>query len=675
MRKKKIVWHTNSYKFKSGFGRNSKAILGYLARTGKYDIVEYCTATKFDDPSLKNRPWKAYGSLPPDSELVKIQNDSAMLRSVSYGSKYIDEIIQKEKPDVYIGVEDIWAFQGYWDKKWWNKITPVIHTTLDSLPILDMAKQAAEKTENYYVWAKFAEKEMNKLGFDNVKTMHGAFGSENFHPIPIEKKEKIRRENGIVPGAFIAGFVFRNQLRKSVPQLLEGFAKFLKDAPNAYLYLHTCWSENKQASWDIPALMKSFDIPQERILTTYVCEKCGKYYIRPYSGEGINCQVCGGEKTIKTTGTTLGVSELQLNEIYNTFDVLVHPFTSGGQEIPIQEAKLTGLITLVTNYSCGEEYCLKSNGGLPLDWSPYFEPGSNFMKATTIPADITKKLLQVYKMSEKEKYSMSSKAIAFAQKEFDTNFLGEKWENIIDNAPFVVDESRKDDFMGENFKIWDFDFSEPPKNPDYVPSDEKDNVKWLQEIYENILNLKLPEEDKGMQDWLKSIDNGVSRDRILETFRSIALKDNQEIEAKGFEELLDKGDEGKRIAIVMPESAGDVLMVTSLLPNIKSIYPDHNLYFITKPQFFDIIDGHPDIHKVIPFSGPCENLLMMEGTGEHKGFFEVCYLPHIGTQRQLDYLHNGVDKIQLNINETEKRSKNIAEENYLKFQDLTEKEI
>ena len=38
-------------------------------------------------------------------------------------------------------------------------------------------------------------------------------------------------------------------------------------------------------------------------------------------------------------------------------DVYCHPFTSGGQELPIQEAKAAGLITLVTEYSCGTDSC------------------------------------------------------------------------------------------------------------------------------------------------------------------------------------------------------------------------------------------------------------------------------------------------------------------------------
>ena len=77
-------------------------------------------------------------------------------------------------------------------------------------------------------------------------------------------------------------------------------------------------------------------------------------------------------------------------------DVYCHPFTSGGQEIPIQEAKLTELITLVTNYSCGEDNCTPQSGGLPLEWNEYREPGTQFIKASTIPSSISKQLGQKF---------------------------------------------------------------------------------------------------------------------------------------------------------------------------------------------------------------------------------------------------------------------------------------
>jgi glycosyltransferase involved in cell wall biosynthesis len=651
MRRKKVIWHTNSYRNHTGFGRNSKALLKKLHETGKYEIVEYCTSTSKDDPSLLTRPWKAYGTIPPQREFAEMQKDPFMARSVAYGAKYIDEIIKAEEPDIYVGIEDIWAFNGWWHKPWWNKISSVIHTTIDSLPIIGMAKEAAKKTKEFYVWAKFAEREMETLGNGHVKNLHGTFDTDNFFKLPSERKLEIRRENGIVDGAFVIGFVFRNQLRKSVPQLLDGFSKFLKKAPNAYLYLHTCWSEAPNSSWDIPTLIKNFGIDPAKVLTTYVCSKCGTYYIRPFCGERLDCPTCQSKESVNTASSVAGVSEQDLNEIYNVFDVLAHPFTSGGQEIPIQEAKLVELITLVTNYSCGDEYCLPSNGGIPLEWEAYQEPGSLFVKATTSANDIAKKLEMVYRMSDSEKEKMGKKARKFVIDNFDTKYIAKKWEEILDRQPFVINEKsyKKEEWEGVDHKVWDFKFEKELKNPNYSPSSEPDNVKWLKELYLNILKIDLSDDDTGLNDWLKGLEKGKSREDIFKFFKNQAIKDNASSVVTSLESLLDEDDFGRRIGIVMPESAGDVLMASSLLPNMKKTYPDHNIYFITKPPFVEVIEGNPFVHKVLPYFDGCENLLAMEGCGSHKGYFDIMFLPHVGTQRVLDYTHNGNDSIQFDI--------------------------
>ena len=84
-------------------------------------------------------------------------------------------------------------------------------------------------------------------------------------------------------------------------------------------------------------------------------------------------------------------------------DVYCHPFTSGGQEIPIQEAKLTELITLVTDYSCGEESCEEGSESIPLKWSEYREPQTEFKKASTCPISIATEINNVYEMSISER--------------------------------------------------------------------------------------------------------------------------------------------------------------------------------------------------------------------------------------------------------------------------------
>ena len=99
----------------------------------------------------------------------------------------------------------------------------------------------------------------------------------------------------------------------------------------------------------------------------------------------------------------------------------------------------------------------------------------------------------------------------------------------------------------------------------------------------------------------------------------------------------------------MPERIGDVYLSTSLLPNIKKQYPSHNIYYATKPQYFEVLDGNPHIHKCIPHHDSLANLPAMEGQGEMKGYFDMVFIPFLGTQRIINFTHNGKDKIQFDL--------------------------
>ena len=116
--KKKIVFHSNYHKLFTGFGKNAKNILKYLYKTGKYDLIEVANGKALNDPELSKSPWKTIGSLPkPDKAIPpEERNVPEFQRRVGYGVYGIDEIIAEEKPDIYLGVEDVWAFDVL-DKK------------------------------------------------------------------------------------------------------------------------------------------------------------------------------------------------------------------------------------------------------------------------------------------------------------------------------------------------------------------------------------------------------------------------------------------------------------------------------------------------------------------------------------------------------------------------------
>ena len=223
-RKKKILYQSDYSLAKTGFGRNAKAILSYLYKTGKYDIVHYCCGMNWSNPQLQRTPWKSFGCLPDgQQEIQDLNRDPAIARAANYGAHFLDKIIKQEKPDIYIAVQDIWGVDFSVGKPWFDKINSIIWTTLDSLPILPSAVEKAPSVKNYWIWSNFATKAMHELGHKHIKTVHGAVEDSCFYKLPSDHRKDLRNRFNIPEDAFVVGFVFRNQLRKSVPNLLEGY--------------------------------------------------------------------------------------------------------------------------------------------------------------------------------------------------------------------------------------------------------------------------------------------------------------------------------------------------------------------------------------------------------------------------------------------------------------------
>lgn len=617
---------------KTGFGRNAKALLSYLHSTGKYDITHYCCGHKWSDPQLGRTPWKSIGTLPDDeAQILEINRDPQLARLASYGSVNLDRVVKEVKPDVYIAVQDIWGVDFAIDKKWFKEVESALWVTLDSLPILPTAVSAAEKVDNLWIWSNFATKALHKLGHTHVKTVHGLVDHTNFKKLPKIVKKQLRQKANISDDAFIIGFVFRNQLRKSVPNLLEGYKEFRRKNPKARagLLLHTHFSEG----WNIPKLAKEYGIDMSEILTTYICTSCGEYEVKPFVGQEQKCPSCGAEKGQTTTHIGAGITEEKLNEVYNLMDVYCHPFTSGGQEIPIQEAKLAEIVTLVTDYSCGEEMCEPKAASLPLKWHEYREHGTEFIKASTDPLSIANQLGKVYRMKPEKRKQMGKEARDWAIENFSPESIGKFFEEYLDNAPFCE---------------YDFDAPEEKKDPNAeIPETEKDS-EWISVLYEKILKRpNVDDTDEGHKYWMNEIKKGVDRKSVENYFRNVAAKENQENAKVEFSSLLGEDDKGRRIIYVIPESERDVFMSTAILDSIKETYPEYNLYVATKPEYFDVLDGHSSVYKVLPYSKQMDNSMWLEGHGEHEGFFEMAFLAHGQTQRFINYLRNGKDKVNL----------------------------
>ena len=630
MRKKRVLIHSNFCKMFTGFGKHKKNLLSYLYNTGKYDIIELSNGYTWESEQLKFVPWESYGTLPSDPEIHKeIAIDERRKNAAGYGAEMIDHAVKELKPDIYLGIEDVWAFNGFIEKEWWNKIHCIVHTTLDSLPILPDAVNAADKIKNYFVWASFAEKAMHKLGHTHVKTVHGTLDASSFYRLLDEDRLKLRNRFKL-SDEYIIGFVFRNQLRKSVPNLLDGFKLFQENNKQSKvkLLLHTSWNEG----WDILKLLKEKEIDTKNILTTYVCKNCNAYNVKSFSSHVVNCDFCRTQNSCETTNVKTGVNEQQLNEIYNLMDVYCHPFTSGGQEIPIQEAKLTELITLVTNYSCGEDCSTEASGGFPLEWAEYREPGTQFIKASTLPTSIFSQLQHVYNLPLETKKLLGKAARQFVIDNYSIEVVGKFFENLFDSFPHV-------DYVFENKKL--------KCDPFYDPDINLQDKEWVESLYSNILTKQDP---AGVVHWIQRLKADLKRSDVLNYFRKVALSENQNSFLDEMLSSLKENKDSKKIAFIQPNGVEEIIIATSLVTSIKKTYPDYDIYFFTRNEYFDLINSHPDVKKVLNYFNKMDDPLFFEGKGANNKYFDIVFAPYLSINN--NYFRNAEDIIQYNIYES-----------------------
>ena len=606
--KKKILFHSSYSRRLTGFAKNAKNILAHLASTGKYEIVEFANTMSWSDPELQTLPWRAIGSGPDEQDIIiKNNKNEITAKEMSYGLLKIDEVIEQEKPDIYIGAEDIWAFNKIIGKPWWNQMNCMIWTTLDSLPLLPDTIDLSKKIKNYYTWASFASDELNRQGFENAGCLHGAVDTKNFYKLPREKVIELRKNAALKDTDYVTGFVFKNQLRKSVPNLLEGFKIFCeqqKDGVTPKLLLHTGWHEG----WNIPSLIKEKDINPEDILTTYYCSNCKKYEIRPFTGQSKDCHFCGTKGSLKTMTIQAGPSEQQLNEIYNVMNVYCHPFNSGGQEIPIQEAKLCELLTLVTDYSCGTDMTKTEAHSIKLSWDEYREEKTQFIKANTKPESIASGLRKALRMSAAEKVQKCKAARQFVLNNYSIEAVGAKLEKILDSMPHVNTSE-----ISTKSRL----------NPSYVPRKTDDNKSWLKDIYCNILGEHTQESDPTIKHWLRELQSGsVKREEILRRFQLVALKQIEQSSASDrFKEDLLGKSKNDRVGLAVYGTKMDALAALSVIKSIKETYKDCLTHLIAPQEFFPIIGMNPWVDKLIPFFEDVKNQKQME-----KKYFKVFYL-------------------------------------------------
>jgi glycosyltransferase involved in cell wall biosynthesis len=487
----------------------------------------------------------------------------------------------------------------------------------------------AAKCKHLAVWATFAQKEYEKLGYSHVQTIAGTVDPNEFHPISEDRRNSLRKKFGL-EDATVFLTVNRSQLRKAFPNTVEAFKKFKDNNSNikAKLYFHTFYGGE---GWDLPKIVQDKGLDPNDVLTTYYCRNCKQWEVKSFYGLDQDCPHCKAEKTYSTCSIVHGVSEENLCDIYGLSDAVISAFNSGGYEYTTWQGKMCEKITFVTEYSCGLDGCHENSGGWPIKWNPYMEVGSCFVKANSCPDSICELMEKFVNLPMGERRELEKRAREFAIEWASTDKVCRR---IADYFELLEPAN------------WEgFSFEPVPKNPSHVPPNNLSPEGFAINLLTNMMGEKVDQNTSHVKNWAAHLRKSNDYQGVYKHFVNLALQFNANLNNKPVDlaELLDKDDEGKRICVVMPESAGDLIVVNSLLKQFKFLYPEYNLYFFTKPEFFELIEGHESVHRVLAWAPVFENILFMEGNREHKGYFVAAFYPHAQTQRFMSVHHNTLE--------------------------------
>ena len=641
MRKKRVLFLTDYAGAFTGFGKNCKLLLTYLYKTGKYEILNAAQGLPKHGAHEHKFPWRTVGVLPDDPQKIQqIHQDPNLARTAAYGNLEMTNIVKDFKPDVIFSVNDTWGSQFVVDLPFFNKIPTVCWNTFDSLPLLPDTIEKAPKIKYYWTWSDFARKELHKHNFDHVKNQYPLVNTNNFYKLPDSKIAEIKNRFGLPQDAFIIGFVFRNQLRKLINTQIEAYALFKKHNPevkNTFLYTHTHYGEG----WDIHRLCQQYGVDPKEVLCTYVCKETRQYFIAPFHGQDIENPIIK-RKTLITANVSLGVSDEQLNEIYNIFSLYSHPATSGACELPCVEAALTEKIITTAPYSFGEDIIENNKGSISMKFTFYTEHGTQFLKSQPSAYELSKIFKKVYEMKPNTRHQMEKDSRKWALENYSIEVNGSKFEEFIDSQ----------NILDDSIFIFDTESKDKP-NPEAVIVSDSDERTWVKSLYKLILDTEVSDQDEGLIHWLQKLEQKVPKEQIENYFRQVAQEElnkqnNKTLEIK---DLFNSHPDHKKVLIVQPESIGDIFLVTSLLESIRDRYPSnkYKIYFATKPEYQDLIYGNPFVDEWVPYHPIMDNLIVMEGGMGQSRICDIVYNPYFSTQRLLSYMHNGEDKIDLEL--------------------------
>ncbi len=433
-KKLKILMVSEASFLSSGFGTYTKEILSRLYATDKYEIAEFACYGKVNDPKDKDIHWRYYANAVGSEDPRSKEYNSSMENQ--FGRWRFERVLLDFRPDVVIDVRDYWmnAYQQF------SPLRPFFHWIL--MPTVDSAPQQEDWIDTFmhadaiFTYSDFgrdtlADQSNNKINY--IDTVSPGVSLDVFKPLP--NRQEVKKALG-VDDKFIIGGVMRNQKRKLIPELFAAFKQLLNKmqeennpiGEKLFLHLHTSYPD---AGWDLPKLLKEYEVGN-RVLFTYSCKNCGFFRPSKYSHPLSVCPKCGS-KSFSMPNVSSGLSQTDLNVIFNTFDFYVQYAICEGFGMPQVEAGAAGVPIASVDYSAMNDVVNKLNG-YPIKVNQFFkELETQAIRVYPDNDSFVEILTEYLNLPDVLKEQKRHETRQLVEKYYNWDDIAKKWETYLDN--------------------------------------------------------------------------------------------------------------------------------------------------------------------------------------------------------------------------------------------------
>jgi len=353
----KILLHTDSPLLYSGLARCGKEIAKRL--------VEYTT---FD--AKTNNNIKIYDVVYAAWHYRNTKHDLPYFlypleKSSSKEAEQFSHILADAQPDIILSIGDLWNFEhiqhvinvhkeSFPNTKW------VLWLTVDGEHLHPSWHSILNSADDINVFSYFAKQEIYKYADIQTNVIYPGVDKTIFFPSAPIIKENTLPFN--LKDTFLVLNINQNTDRKNIPLTIEAFKDFAIDKDDVFLLLVTDPAD--PFGFDLWDFVKYFDLRKKVAIT-------------------------------KEAGPLKGMSDQQLNLIYNLASASVNTSIGEGLSLPTLEAMAVGTPVLTTDYAATTEL-INQGGGFLLKTSGYLYGFNGIKRAIASQSDLVEKLNVLY---------------------------------------------------------------------------------------------------------------------------------------------------------------------------------------------------------------------------------------------------------------------------------------